>query len=368
MKKLLSIDYWFLVALFILLFFGILILSGVSSVSSQENFGKSGYYFFHQLYNGIIPGLILGLIAFFTPISFFKKISLPLILLVLVLMPLVFVPGMGIVSGGAQRWLKLGSFSFQPSEALKLSFILYLAAWLESRIKGKSKIHNWQKTFLPFVIILGFIFLFLFLQSNASTLSLIFAVSIIMYFVSGTPLWQVALLVLSGISGLLVLIVLVPYRLKRVLVAFGMLKDPMGLGYQIKQSLITIGSGGIIGAGLGMSGQKFGNFLPQTMSDSIFSVFAEETGFLGSLAIVCFFMFLFFRCVRISQKSHDVFSQLFSIGFGTWICLQAFINIGAMIQIIPLTGIPMPFVSYGGSHIIAELLGAGIVLNISKNK
>ncbi|MCX6765045.1 MAG: FtsW/RodA/SpoVE family cell cycle protein, partial [Candidatus Nealsonbacteria bacterium] len=280
---------------------------------------------------------------------------------------LVFIPGIGVVSGGALRWLNVGFTTVQPSEILKLSFIIYLATWLDSKLKEKKQFHDSKKTFIPFICILGFIFVLFYLQSNASTLILIFSIALSMYFLSSTPLWQSMFLGLGGAFGAAFLILFEPYRLNRLMVSLGIIKDPMGLGYQINQSLISIGSGGFFGNGLGSSSQKLGSFLPQTMSDSIFSVFAEELGFIGAMMVLSLFIVIFIRCIRIGQKTEDKFSQLFVIGFGSWICLQAFINIGAMIQLIPLTGIPLPFISYGGSHIIMELIGAGVVLNISKN-
>lgn len=368
-KGFLQFDYWFLGSFLALICLGFLILAGVSSVFSQKDFGHSGYYFLHQLNMAIIPGLILGIIAFLIPVSFLKKISFPLVLISLALMAAVFIPGLGIVSGGAPRWLNVGFTTLQPSEILKLAFIIYLAAWLDSRLASKERkiSREAKKTFIPFICILGFIFFLFYFQSNASNLILIFTIALSMYFLSGTPFWQSALLGLAGAVGAAFLILFEPYRFNRLMVSLGFIRDPMGLGYQISQSLIAIGSGGIWGTGLGMSSLKMGNFLPQTMSDSIFSVFAEEMGFLGAMILISLFIFIFIRCIKIAGNAQDKFSQLFVIGFGSWICLQAFINIGAMIQIIPLTGIPLPFISYGGSHIAMELIGAGIVLNISKN-
>jgi len=163
---------------------------------------------------------------------------------------------------------------------------------------------------------------------------------------------------------MLLLIGTTPFRMSRVLVFLGVKNDPMGTGYQIKQALIAIGSGGIFGLGVGMSKQI--NFLPQTMSDSIFAVYAEETGFIGALVLIFLFLFFLWRVFRIAKNSPDKFSQIFAVGVGSWICLQAFINIGSMIDIFPLTGIPLPFISYGGSHLITELIAVGILLNISK--
>jgi cell division protein FtsW len=154
--------------------------------------------------------------------------------------------------------------------------------------------------------------------------------------------------------------------MKRILVFLNPGIDPMGMGYQMKQILITIGSGGIFGLGLGMSVQKFG-WIPQTMSDSIFAIFAEETGFVGSVVLIFLFLLLLWRGFRIAKMSQNKFSQLLAMGISCWICIQAFINIGAMIGLLPLTGIPLPFISYGGSHMVAELIGIGILLNISKS-
>lgn len=367
-KKIFKIDFGLLLAVSGLISIGIIALASSSAVFSLEQFGKTGYYFIHQLFYGIIPGIFLGIIAFFLPLSFYKKGSFIFILFALILMMMVFIPGFGLVSGGALRWLKIGPFSFQPSEILKLSFIIYLSSWLSNRIKAKpQKDKNWKITLIPFFCILGFIFLLFYFQSNASTLGLILSVGSVMYFLSGTPLWHMLILGLGGLAMSGFMIVFEPYRIRRVLVALNILKDPMGAGYQVKQSLIAIGSGGITGIGLGISQQKFGNYLPQTMSDSIFSIFAEETGFIGCLALILLFIFFFYKCIRIAFKSNDKFSQLFAIGTGVWICLQSFINIGAMIQLFPLTGIPLPFISYGGSHIFMELTAVGILFNISKH-
>lgn len=363
-KKILKIDLGLALASGGLILIGLVSLASVSAIFSLEKFGKTGYYFTHQTLYGILPGIILFIIAFFLPLSFFKKGSVVFISIALILMVLVFIPGLGVVAGGAPRWLKIGFFTFQPSEILKLAFIIYLSAWLANRAKSQRDL---KLALIPFFFILALIFLLFYFQSNASTLGLITLIGVIMYFISGTPLWHMIILGLVGLAMSGFMIVYEPYRIKRVLVALNILKDPMGVGYQIKQSLITIGSGGITGIGLGMSQQKFGNFLPQTMSDSIFSIYAEETGFIGCMLLVFLFLFFFYRCFMISLKSKDKFSQLFAIGIGVWISFQAFINIGAMIQIFPLTGIPLPFISYGGSHIIVELAALGILFNISKH-
>lgn len=349
-------DHLLIITVIILLILGVLFLSSVSAVFSREKFGNPWYYFLHQVIWGIVPGIILGFIAFRINLSIIKRWSLLIILGALILMVLVFIPGWGIVSGGAPRWLNLKFFSFQPSEFLKLAFIIYLSALLAKR----------SSALLPLFVIIGIITLLLACQSDISTLGIIITIAIIMYFLAGTPFWHILLIILITAGGFLALIRLAPYRMKRLQVLLGLVKDPMGLGYQIKQILIAIGSGGIFGTGLDESYQKFG-FIPQTMSDSIFAIIAEETGFIGSLVLISLFLIFLWRGLKISKTVKDKFSQLLAIGISFWISIQALVNIGAMIGILPLTGIPLPFISYGGSHLVVELIGVGILLNISKN-
>lgn len=361
-------DYYLFGLVAILLTIGIVVLTSVSTIFSQENFGNTTHYLFHQIIYGLIPGIVLGFIAFKVKLTTIKKWALLIVLLNLILMVLVFIPGLGITAGGASRWLNLGITSFQPSEFIKLAFIFYLAAWLTSpkrRIRQSSKEKSIE--FISFLVIIGVLIFLLTLQSDISTLVVIITVAAVMYFSSNTSFWHSVLLALISIGSFFLLIKIAPYRMKRVQVLLGLIKDPMGLGYQIKQILIAIGSGGLFGLGLGMSSQKFG-FIPQTISDSIFAIIAEETGFIGSVILILLFLILFWRGFRISKKTENGFSKLLAIGISSWICIQVFVNIGAMVGILPLTGIPLPFISYGGSHIVAELIGIGILLNISKSK
>ncbi len=361
-----------------LLVVGVLFLAGVSANFSQENFGHTTYFFFHQITRGILPGLILGFIAFKLKLEAIKKYSIFLIGAAIFLMLIVFIPGLGISSGGASRWLNLGFGTFQPSELLKLSFIVYLAAWLSNPDLKKRFIINHKKVknfkerakkeflgLLPFLIILTIVFALLMLQSDMSTLVVIGAIAIMMYWIANTPLWHNLTIVLAG-SGLLWLFIkLFPYRINRIAVWLDSNFDPMGLGYQVKQITIAIGSGGLWGVGLGSSVQKFG-FIPQTMADSIFAIFAEETGFIGSLFLVLLYLSFFIIGFLIFRSAKDDFSKFMVLGLSFWICFQAFFNIGAMIGLLPLTGIPLPFISYGGSHIIFELIAVGLLLNVSK--
>ncbi len=189
--------------------------------------------------------------------------------------------------------------------------------------------------------------------------------ALVMYFVASTPIWQTLSICLIAAGGLFALIKIAPYRLNRLLVFLKPATDPMGIGYQIKQALIAVGSGGIIGVGLGMSRQKFG-FLPQSIGDSIFAIFSEETGFIGAFILVFLFATLAWRGFKIAKNCQDKFSQLLASGITFWIILQTFINIGSTVGILPLSGIPLPFISYGGTALVNELVAMGILLNISK--
>jgi len=366
-------DYTLILIVAALLALGIFILTSVSSVLSQEKFGNTSYYLFCQIIRGILPGLFLAVLVLFIPLSFLRKNSFYFVLVNLFLMVLIFIPGLGIKVGGASRWLNIGIVSLQPSEFLKLTFILYLSAWLSKRAKNKKnknwnkKNKNWKVVFLPFLTILSVIVLCLWFQSDLSTLGIITLSSFALYFLANAPIIHVILLGLFGLTIFFLFLFFAPYRMGRLLVFLGKKTDPMGIGYQIKQAIIAIGSGGLLGLGLGSSKLRFG-FVPQTISDSIFAIFAEETGFIGSLCLVLLYLLFFWRSYKIAKESKDMFSGLFAMGVSLWICSQAFINIGAMVKLLPLTGVPLPFISYGGSHIVAELVAVGIMLNISRKK
>jgi cell division protein FtsW len=345
------------------------------------------YFLFHQIINGLLPGIILGFIAFKISIVLLKKYIPFLLLANLALMVAVFIPGIGFSLRGASRWIGVGSISFQPSEFLKLIFILYIASWLGSRVQNNSKTfkhrdnptttlcQNWsravrgknfgQEALFPFLIIIAFISLLLILQPDISTLGIIVLTASLMYFCAGTFFWHSILIMVMGLTGLLCLIKTAPYRWNRLMVFLHSGFEPMGLGYQVKQAIITIGSGGIFGLGLGAGVQKYG-FLPLPMSDSVFAVFAEETGFFGATILLSIFLIFTWQGFNIAKQTKDKFLQLTAFGITCWIIIQTFVNISSTAGILPLTGIPLPFISYGGTHLIAELVGVGILLNISK--
>ena len=371
MKK--RIDYYLLATTFTLLALGFLFLSTLSARDSLDKFGTTYYYLFHQL-KSFIPALILAIIAFFIPLDLLKKISLWLLIITFILLLIVMIFGSNF--WGAQRWIVVFGLVLQPSEILKLTSILYLSAWLANRMREeksrgailavKRASYNFINLFLPFVILEVIISVIMIKQSDLSTLGIIGLTLLALYFFAKTPIWHTILAIFGAVAGLFTFIKIEPYRLERLLVFLHPDKDPQGASFQIGQSLIALGSGGILGKGLGMSAQKFG-FLPQAMTDSIFPIIGEETGIIGCAILITLFSLLLWRGLKISNESSDKFAKFVALGVTFWIVLQAFINISSSIGIWPLAGIPLPFFSYGGSHLLTEMIGIGLLLNISKN-
>jgi len=347
---------------------GVLLIATISFPLAFEKFNDGYYFLRHQIIYGLLPGILLGFVAFKIPLNFLREKSLIFFLINLIILSFVFLPKIGATFEGATRWIKLGNITFQPSEFLKITVILYLASLVSKNSFAKvtkKKIENFYPQLFSFLIILAIISLVLFFQPHISTLGIILASLLVIYFSGKTPIFHTILITLFLLAGLFFLLTSAPYRLQRLSVFLEPETDSLGIGYQSKQSLITIGSGKILGQGIGMSRQKFG-FLPQPASDSIFAIFAEETGFLGSVILILLFLIFLWRGIKISKESSELFLQLVSLGITFWIVLQAFLNIGGLLGIIPLSGTPLSFISYGGSHLIAELIGVGLLLNISR--
>jgi cell division protein FtsW len=276
---------------------------------------------------------------------------------------LVFVPGLGITHGGAARWLNLKIVSFQPSEFLKIAFIIYLSAWMA---KVKDKAATLKFGLIPFSVIVSLVGLVLLSQPDTDTF-LITAVAGLAIYLTGGGRWKYVFL--AGLTGILLLGIVAfarPYVMSRITTFLNPSENALGSGYQIQQSLIAIGSGGFAGRGFGQSIQKF-NYLPEPIGDSIFAVAGEEFGFIGSICLLSLFVFFAFRGLKIATRIPDAFGRLMVVGIVILIVAQAFVNIGAMVGILPLSGITLPFVSHGGTALFMTLTEAGIVLNISKN-
>ena len=346
----------------------VLVVSGIFILASASLglLNRTGVSFSNvlikQISFGIIGGGILALITSKINYNFWKKISVPFFLFSFFLTVLVFVPEIGFEFGGAKRWLSLGLFSFQPAELLKFSFIIYLSSWISSR---KNEIPSLKSGLMPFLVIMGFVGGILILQPDIGTLGVIAIASCFMFFIGGGKLNQIAIIIILGLALICLLAFLKPHAMSRIMVFLDPTFDTQGIGYQLNQSLITIGSGGLFGKGFGMSIQKF-QYLPEPIGDSIFAVFAEEFGFVGSVILILLFVFFLSRGLFIASRSSDLFARLLASGIVILIAVQTFINIAAMTGLLPLTGLPLAFVSQGGSSLAMALGATGILLNISK--
>lgn len=358
-----SIDRRLLMAILILLGIGLMMVASAGVVYGQVRFGDS-YHFFKQQLLGLCVGLVLLYVFQRIDYRAWQKLVVPIFFVALGLLILVFIPGIGTTVYGAARWIEIGPVSFQPSEVMKLSIILYLAAWLSG--KGRAKIADFFEGFVPFLALLSVVSFLIIKQPDTGTLGLIFLISLSIYFASGASLMHIFSLFFGGLVFLAILIKIAPYRLQRFLVFINPEHDPQGFGYQMTQALLAIGSGGLFGAGLGQSRQKF-NYLPEPVTDSIFAVLGEELGLIGAVIVVSLFLFIAWRGLRAALGAPDEFGKLVAAGIVSWIVFQAFINIAAITGLIPLTGIPLPFVSYGGTSLAVLLAAVGILLNISKH-
>lgn len=347
----------------ILIIVGLAVLSSAGIIDAQKKFGSPYYYLNHQLLYGILPGLALMYVFSKIDYKVWKKFSILMLFAVLVLMIMVFVPRFGLGLRGASRWINLMGLTFQPSEILKLSLIIYLAAWFGGR---DARIKNWTYGMAPFFLVLSFIALLLALQPDIGTLIVVSVIAIGVYFVAGVNIKHFFAIIGILLIGITALIFIEPYRFDRIRAYINPSSDPRGISYQVNQSMISIGTGGLFGVGYGRSTQKYG-FLPEIVHDSIFAVIAEELGLVGSMVIIFLFIFLCFNMMRIAQNTSDKFGMLLVMGINIWITAQAFINIAAISGLTPLTGIPLPFISYGGTAVMSLLAGLGIVLNVARN-
>ncbi len=344
--------------------FGLIMLYSASTVVSFQKYGNAYYLFFHQVTRGFLPGLILFLFLARVDYGKWQRYSILFLILSIILLILVFIPGVGATYGRSRSWINILGFSLQPAEIVKLFLILFLAAWFAQR--GKDMNRDFWNGLIPFLVVLGLISLPIIFQPDIGTLVVIAAISLAMYFVAGGRVAHIISLVLVGIGGLGILITQAPYRAARLMTFLYPELDPEGIGYHINQSFLAIGSGGWFGLGYGQSRQKFA-YLPEAIGDSIFAVIAEELGFIWSVLLIILFLVLLFRGLKLAQRVTDDYARYVVIGIITWFTLQAFSNIAAMIGLVPLTGIPLLFISYGGTALISAMAAAGILINISRN-
>lgn len=346
----------------VLLLAGFFILASASIGITASQKLPSHYFLLRQLVTGGITGLILFFMAGRIPYKRWRSLSLFIFILGLGLAAAVFLPQVGLEAGGAKRWLAFGPITFQPAEFLKFGFILYLAAYFSS--SGR-RVNSLSEGLLPFLVAVGLVGILLIFQKDLGTLFVTALAGLLLFGIAGGKSRHILISVLLGGILFATLVYVEPYRLSRILVFMNPEHDPQGAGYQIKQALIAIGSGGVFGRGFGMSRQKF-QYLPEPMGDSIFAVAAEEFGFVGSLILIFLFLAFAWRGFYVSRHAPDTFGKLFSSGLVILIALPSLVNIAALSGLLPLTGIPLIFVSQGGSAMAMTLLEVGILLNISK--
>ncbi len=321
---------------------------------------------FAKLTSKQLAALVIGFIAMIgaasIPYKQWRVYALPILILTALGTLLVFIPGLGITSGGARRWIDIGFFSLQPAEFLKLGLVFYFAAWVAS-VKDKIKTTQWG--LLPLCVLLGIAGVILIAQPDVGTFLVMAAALVTMYFVGGASYKDIMILLLIGAIGAGGLAVYKPYIRERVMTYINRSDDVQGSSYQVNRSLIAIGSGGMFGRGFGQSLQKF-HALPQPVGDSIFAVASEEFGFVGAVVIIALFLLFGLWGLKIAAGAPDTFSRLLVVGIVILIMSQSFMNIAAMLGLIPLTGDPLIFVSQGGSSLLFALIGCGIILNISR--
>jgi cell division protein FtsW len=347
----------------LLIIIGLVVLTSASAPFAYQKFGSAYYFLKHQLLYGFLPGIFLFLL--FWKINYLKwqKFHKLIFVLCLVLLGLVFIPGIGASFERAKSWIALGSISFQPSEFVKLGLIIFLAGLLSKF--GEKEIGDIKRGFLKYFLFVFLICGLILLQPDFGTAFLIGLVAVTLFFLAGGKLLHLGLLAIVGSAASGVLIKIAPYRMARLTAFFDSSFDPQGIGYHVNQALIAIGSGGFLGLGLGNSRQKY-QYLPEVIGDSIFAIMGEELGFVLCLVFIILFFVFLWKGFKIAEKSQSKFGYYVACGIIIWFGWQMFLNIGSMIGIFPLTGLTLPLISYGGSSLAASMAAVGLAMNVAK--
>lgn len=346
----------------VIIIFGLIMLSSASGALAYSRFGDAYYFLKHQ---AMALGIGLVFFVFFARFDYhrLREYSFYFLIFSVFLLILVFIPGLSSAANDkAHSWINVFGFSLQPSEFVKLFFLIYAAAWLESRGKDVSDL---KQGTLPFFVVYILIAFLMMLQPDFGTLSIITVSSLIAYYVGGGNTKHIAWILTGGIIALLIMISLMPYQARRFKCYWNPAWSADQHCYQLNQSMIAVGSGGLWGRGFGASRQKL-MYLPEVSGDSIFPIIGEELGFVFTTILVGLFLNIFYRSYIIARRAQDHFGKVLAVGIGSWLVVQAFINIGGMIDFMPMTGVPLPFVSSGGSAIMAAMAAIGVIINISR--
>jgi len=347
----------------VLICLGIVMIFSSSGVYASKELGASSYFLKRHLFY-LSVGLVVMLATMAFDYRVLAKYAKPILLFAILLLVLVLIPGIGREVYGARRWFHFLGFSFQPSEFAKLAILIYMADFLARK---QDKIKSFVYGFLPAMIALGVTCLLILKQPDLGTTLLIGSVSLIMFFIAGIQLFYLALIGFLSLPAAYFLIFRVPYRLRRIQSFLDPWSDSQGAGFQLVQSQIALGSGGIFGIGLGKSLQKL-FYLPAAHTDFILSIIGEELGLIGTLSVIVLFALFVLQGARIAKRTENSFGYFLAIGIVAMIGLQAIVNIGVSIGAFPTKGLPLPFISYGGSALIAQLVSVGLLLNISRTQ
>ncbi len=343
--------YYFLPIIFS--FFGLFFIFEASALRSYNDYGYS-FYFVNKQLIWVITGIFLMFFLSYFDYHKFYYLSFIFMMLTIFLLFIVLIPRVGTEAGGARRWFDLGFFNIQPTEIAKFSTIIYLSSWF---------VHKERKRFWSFIFLMGLLMFLIILQPNLGTAILIFFLGITIYFFAGIELRYLFFLVPASVFGFYLLVNVAPYRLKRLLAFFNPDLDPLGVTYHLNQILISLSRGGLFGVGFSASKQKY-LFLPEAHTDSIFAIIAEELGFIGSFFLIGAIVYFIMKIFYVIVKAKDRYGQLLAGGIFAFFNLQYLINLGGMVNLIPLTGTPMPFISYGGSNLLVSFALVGILINI----
>ena len=357
-------DYLLSLGIFSLITFGLIMIYSVSKyLSLQITDGASDKLYLSQQLISLAIGVVAWLVLQNIDYTFWKKHSGKALIVIIILLMSVFLFG-DTNSSGAQRWIDIFGFRFQPAEIVKLCFIIYLSGWFSVKMDDFKSIN---KSFWFFIAILGVISFFLLQQKDLGTLSVIVGIAAGIYFTAGASIYNLGIASILGSFIFWLSVRAEPYRMERITAFLNPENATLSTSYHIRNALIAIGSGGLWGLGFGQSRQKY-LYLPEAHTDSIFAIIAEELGFFRASIIIVLFAFVAIRGFKIAKEAPDNFGRLMATGIVVWLVFQAFVNIAAMMSLIPLTGVPLPFISYGGTNLVVSLAAVGILLNISRHK
>lgn len=358
-------DYTLLSLFGILLLFGLIMLISASSPVGYDRFQDHYFFIKRQLMLGLLPGFFGFLFFSKVPYATLKKLGVFLFYLSIVLLIIVLIPSIGSQSGTfARSWIDIGSISFQPAEIMKLGFIFFFAAHLA---KVGDTLQDFKTGFLPALTLAMIPVGLLILQPDIGTAAIMFAIIVGMLFIAKADMWHITALGLLAVIGFGLMIAVAPYRAARFTTFLHPELDPQGIGYHINQASLAIGSGGLFGLGYGHSRQKF-QYLPEVHADSIFAVIAEEMGFIVTIGLLVLISAIALRGFRVAKATPDDFGKYLLSGILIWFVVQSFFNIGAMVGLMPITGLPLPFVSHGGTALAISLAAVGVIANISKQR